>query len=64
MPGSTAAQTLRPTWAQATVDELDALYRALIVSPTLEVCRAMLRGETVPISRLDPVGLARLGRRP
>lgn len=38
-------------------------YRALMVSPTLSVCQALLRGEHVPTSALDPVWLARFGIR-
>lgn len=38
------------------------LWRALILAPRLEVCEALLRGETVPISQLDPVWVKRLQR--
>lgn len=30
------------------------LHKALRLAPTLEVCEALLRGESVPKSRLDP----------
>jgi hypothetical protein len=43
--------------------DLAALYRAVMLAPTLQVCEALLRGETVPLSQLDPVWVARLGVR-
>jgi hypothetical protein len=53
----------RPTWANATPAEIAALYRAVMLAPTLEVCEALLRDEQVPLSRLDPVWVRKLGRR-
>jgi hypothetical protein len=53
----------RPTWANATPAELAALYRAVMLAPTLPVCEALLRDETVPIGQLDPVWVRKLGRR-
>jgi hypothetical protein len=53
----------RPTWANATPTELAALYRAVMLAPTLEVCESLLRDERVPLSRLDPVWVRKLGRR-
>jgi hypothetical protein len=41
--------------------DLAAVYRAVMLAPTLSVCEALLRGETVPLSRLDPVWVRRLG---
>jgi hypothetical protein len=35
-----------------------------MLAPTLEVCRALLSGESVPIERLDPEWSTRLGQRP
>jgi hypothetical protein len=43
--------------------DLAAVYRAVMLAQTLQVCEALLRGETVPIGKLDPVWVARLGRR-
>jgi hypothetical protein len=39
------------------------LWRALVLSPSLEVFDALLRGECVPVDRLDCDWVARLGRR-
>jgi len=35
--------------------EADALFKAIVLAPTLEIGEALLRGETVPAGRLDPV---------
>ena len=48
--------------------ELDAAYsrdvwRAMMLAKDLETCRALLRGETVPLERLDPEWVARFGLR-
>lgn len=43
--------------------DIHALYRAIMLAPTLTVCEALLRRETVPISRLDPEWVRRLGLR-
>jgi hypothetical protein len=40
------------------------IWKALALAPSVEVCCALLAGESVPVERLDPVGVARLGRRP
>lgn len=37
------------------------LWRAFMLSPSIEVCEALLRGESVPLSRLDPVWVRRFG---
>jgi hypothetical protein len=37
------------------------LWRAFILAPSIEVCEALLRGESVPLSRLDPVWVRRFG---
>lgn len=39
------------------------LWRALVLSPALEVFEALVRGESVPVDRLDGEWVARLGRR-
>lgn len=39
------------------------IWRALVLSPSLEVLEALLRGESVPVDRLDCDWVARLGRR-
>jgi len=38
------------------------LWRAIMLSPWVEVCEALLRGEAVPLS-LDPVWVRRFGLR-
>jgi hypothetical protein len=35
------------------------VWRALVVASDLETCEALLRGEAVPVDRLDAEGLAR-----
>jgi hypothetical protein len=37
---------------------------ALLISPTVEIFEALLVGESVPFSRIDPAWAARLGLRP
>jgi hypothetical protein len=49
------------TWQHATTAETAALYRAVMLAPTLEVCEALLRHEKVPLHKLDPVWVRRLG---
>lgn len=44
-------------------DYYHRLWRAIMLAPTLEICRALLRHEHVPISRLDPVWVRRFGLR-
>lgn len=39
------------------------LFRAFVLSPTVDVCEALLAGERVPLSRLDPEWVARYGFR-
>jgi hypothetical protein len=39
------------------------LRKAILVSPTLDVCEALLRGEHVPRDRLDQDWLRRLSHR-
>lgn len=39
------------------------LYRAVTLAPTIDVCEALLRGEKVPVSRLDPAWARRYGLR-
>jgi hypothetical protein len=47
--------------------ELDRMYRALMLSPStrdgLEICRALLRGEHVPLELLDQGAVRRYGLR-
>ena len=40
------------------------IWKALVLSPTLDVCKALLAGESVPVERLDEAAAKRLGRRP
>lgn len=44
-------------------DGLRQLARAVMLAPTLDVCEALLRGEIVPESRLDPAWVRRYGIR-
>jgi hypothetical protein len=37
------------------------IWRAMMLAPTLEVCGALLCGETVPVERLDPDWVKRFG---
>ena len=39
------------------------VWRALVLAPTVEVFVALLRGESVPLSRLDADAVERFGRR-
>jgi hypothetical protein len=48
-------------WTDATDDELRRLHRAVMLAPTIEVCEAILRGEPVHRSRLDPTWLDAFG---
>jgi hypothetical protein len=41
----------------------NALHRAIMLSPDIETCRALLRGESVPVERLDRDQLRRYGLR-
>jgi hypothetical protein len=38
-------------------------WQAMMLAPTLEVCRALLADEKVPLSQLDPKWTARFGLR-
>jgi hypothetical protein len=39
-------------------------WQALMLARDIETCRALLRGESVPLDRLRPEWVARFGRRP
>jgi hypothetical protein len=43
--------------------ELDRLWVAMMLAPNLTTCIALLRGETVPLARLDQKWVQRLGLR-
>jgi len=45
-----------------TEPELAKLHRALLVAPDLATLEALLRGDPVPLNRLDRDGLRRVGR--
>ena len=51
-PGASVERDLTQTWV------------AMMLAPSLEVCEALLRGESVPVDRLDQEWVERLGRRP
>ena len=38
--------------------------KAMALAPTLEICQALLRGEKVPLERLDQEAVRRFWRRP
>jgi len=40
-----------------------AFWRALVLAPSVEILEALLRGEGVPLDRLDAEWVQRLGRR-
>lgn len=42
-------------------EHANVIWRAIMLAPTVELCEALLRGETVPISMLDPVWVKRFG---
>lgn len=46
-----------PRWEQ----EANRLWRAMMLAPTLSICRALLRGECVPVSSLRPEWARRYG---
>ena len=46
---------------QRSAEETRRLWRAMMLAPTLEVCEALLRGEKVPTSKLDPEWVERFG---
>lgn len=39
------------------------VFKALALAPDLEACRALLRGESVPVSRIDRTQARRFARR-
>lgn len=39
------------------------VWRAMMLAPTLEVFEALVRGESVPLDRLDQEWVRRFGRR-
>jgi hypothetical protein len=43
--------------------EFGRIWRAMMLAPRLEVCEALLRGESVPVDRLDPEWVTRFGTR-
>jgi hypothetical protein len=44
-------------------EQSQRIWRAMMLSPSLEVCDALLRGENVPLEKLDPGWVARFGLR-
>lgn len=44
-------------------DQARRLERAVMLAPTLAICKALLRGEAVPQSQLDPSYFHRYGIR-
>jgi hypothetical protein len=49
--------------ASAVAGELARIWRAMMLAPCLEVCEALLRGESVPVHRLDSEWVKRFGTR-
>lgn len=58
-----AAERARKRLA-ATPEALEAqtLFKVLMLAPRVEVAEALLRGEKVPRSKLDPIALRAYGR--
>lgn len=50
-------------YEQRTNDETDRIWKAMMLAPTIYLCEALLNGEAVPASQLDPVWLERFGMR-
>jgi hypothetical protein len=48
-------------YVEAERERLRRIYVAMMLSPTIEVCEALLRGESVPPSAVDPVWARRFG---
>lgn len=42
-------------------EETRRIWRAMMLAPTVEICDALLRGESVPISKLNPDWVKRFG---
>ena len=57
-----AVRLLRET-AVVTDSDTARIWRAMMLAPRLDVCQALLRGESVPIEKLDPEWVRRFGRR-
>ena len=51
------------TWKHLTDAEWRPIERAIMLAPTLDICRALLRGERVPLSRLNQRAVRRYGIR-
>jgi phosphate/sulfate permease len=45
-------------------EELLRVWRAMMLAARVEVCDALLRGESVPLETLDPGWVKRLGMKP
>lgn len=43
-------------------EETVRIWKAMMLAPSLVVCEALLRGQTVPTERLDPNWVERFGR--
>lgn len=54
----------RPENLTAVALQAERGLRAVALAPTLDICRALLRGEHVRVERLDPAGIARHQLRP
>ena len=61
------AEAVEPLADVTEAEELARIWRAIMLAPGdrsgLEICRALLDGEAVPLGRLDPEWVARFGRR-
>jgi hypothetical protein len=44
--------------------ELQRIYQAMMLAPQVDVCDALLRGESVPPEHLDPDWVKRFGWKP
>jgi len=41
--------------------DADRLIRSILLAPSIEICEALLRGESVPVERLDLAWVRRFG---
>jgi hypothetical protein len=48
---------------KASEEEVRNCWKAMMLADSLEVCEALLRGESVPVERLRPEWVKRFGRR-
>lgn len=60
-PPDTTDRLIALVLAKPRRERTNRLHRAIMLAPTLEICEALLRGEDVPRSQLDPDWATRYG---